>query len=119
MTKLFILEEKSQFGQKQLSALQMMHYICGRFLQFSTNNGATARVILFDFKKAFHLVGHHILVQKLRSYNFHKQLVLWIVDFLIGRMKRVKIGQDFYLEWASVPAGVTVKAPKRDLGCSS
>jgi len=70
-------------------------------------NGATARVILFDFKKAFDLVDHHILVQKLRSYNFHEQTVRWIIDFLTNRKQRVKIGQNFYSEWAPVPAGVT------------
>ena len=70
-------------------------------------NGATPRVLLFDFKKAFDLVYHHILVRKLRSCNFHEQTVRWIVDFLTDRMQRVKIGQDFYSEWTSVPAGVT------------
>ena len=70
-------------------------------------NGATARVILFDFKKAFDLLDHQILVRKLHTYNFHEETVSWIVDFLTDRMQRVKIGQDFYSEWASVPAGVT------------
>ena len=32
-------------------------------------NGATARVILFDFKKAFDLIDHCLLVAKLHTYN--------------------------------------------------
>ena len=68
------------------------------------DNGATARVILVDFKKTFDFVDHHILVRELRCYSFHGQTVRWIVDFLTDRMQRVKIRQDFYLEWASVPA---------------
>ena len=73
----------------------------------TNGNGTSARVILFDFKKAFDIVDHQILVRKLRTYNFHEQTVHWIVDFLTDLMQRVKIGQDFYSEWASVPVGVT------------
>ena len=32
-------------------------------------NGATARVVLFDFRKAFDLIDHNILVQKLSTYD--------------------------------------------------
>ena len=32
-------------------------------------NGATARVILFDFKKSFDLIDHCLLVAKLHTYN--------------------------------------------------
>ena len=70
-------------------------------------NGATAGVIVFDFKKAFDLADYHIRVRKRRSYNFHQQTVRWIVDFLTDRMQRAKIGRDFYSEWVSVLAGVT------------
>ena len=73
----------------------------------TNGNGATARVNLFDFKKVFDLIDHQILVRKLRTYNFHEQTGHWIVDFLTDRMQRVKISQDFYSEWASVPANVT------------
>ena len=32
-------------------------------------NGATVRAVLFDFKKAFDLIDHGILVQKLHLFN--------------------------------------------------
>ena len=45
-------------------------------------NGATVRAVLFDFKKAFDLIDHGILVQKLRLFNIHEAVILLITDFL-------------------------------------
>ena len=69
-------------------------------------NGATARVVLFDFKKTFDLVDHHTLTQKLGTHNIHQHLKHWIVDLLTDRKQRVKIGRDVYSEWLSITARV-------------
>ena len=57
-------------------------------------NGATVRAVLFDFKKAFDLIDHGILVQKLRLFNIPQAIILWITDFLSCRKQRGKQGQD-------------------------
>ena len=44
-------------------------------------NGGTTRVILFDFRKAFDLIDHHILVQKLKTYDLPSWTIDWIRDF--------------------------------------
>ena len=72
----------------------------------SHGNGATARVVLFDFRKAFDLIDHNILVQKLSTYDLPKRILCWIVDFLMDRKQRVKLAQDCFSEWRSVVAGV-------------
>lgn len=59
-------------------------------------NGATARAVLFDFKKAFALIDHGILVQKLRLFNIPEAVILWITDFLSCRKQRVKLGQEVF-----------------------
>ena len=64
-------------------------------------NGATARVVLFDFKKAFDLIDHCLLVAKLHTYFMGHQL-----DFLTCRKQRVKLDQDCYSVWAEISAGV-------------
>ena len=45
-------------------------------------NGASVRAILFDFKKAFDLIDHRILVRKLGSNNIPDAVIPWITDFL-------------------------------------
>ena len=73
-------------------------------------NGATARVqlraVLLDFRKAFDLIDHSVLVQKLTTCDIPSQVKGWIVDFLMDRKQRVKLAQDCHSEWRSVPSGV-------------
>ena len=69
-------------------------------------NGATARVVLLDFRKAFDLIDHSVLVQKLTTYDIPNQVKGWIIDFLMDRKQRVKLAQDCHSEWRSVPSGV-------------
>ena len=69
-------------------------------------NSETVRIVLFDFIKAFDLIDHDILIQKLVSYEIPNNVVNWIIDFLLNRKQRVKLCQDCVSEWGSVPAGV-------------
>ncbi len=55
-------------------------------------NGATVRVVLLDFKKAFDLIDHNILIHKLSSYDIPHRINMWITDFLTCRQQRVKLG---------------------------
>jgi hypothetical protein len=59
-----------------------------------------------DFKKAFELIDHHLLAEKLRLFDIPKWVLNWIVDFLSGRKQRVKLKHDCFSEWELVPAGV-------------
>ena len=61
-------------------------------------NGATARVVLCDFRKAFDLIDHNVLVRKLSSYDIPRRILCWIVDFLMDRKQRVKLTHDCYSE---------------------
>ena len=70
-------------------------------------NGAAVRVVLFNFKKAFDLIDHRILVGKLCLCDFPDPVICWIIDFLTSRKQRVKFGgHDSFSEWDVVPAGV-------------
>jgi len=80
----------------------MMH----NWLVNTDGNGATARVVLLDFRKAYDLINHSVLVQKLTTYDILSQVKSWIVDFLMDWRQRVKLAQDCHSEWRSVPSGV-------------
>jgi len=61
--------------------------------------------MLFDFRKAFDLIDHHVLAQKLSSYDFPESIMCWILDFLTNRRQRVKLSRDCVSEWRALPAG--------------
>ncbi len=67
---------------------------------------SVVRLALLDFKKAFDLVDHHILKRKLETLDMPSWVVFWVIDFLTDRQQRVKLGNDVYSSWSSVPAGV-------------
>ena len=69
-------------------------------------NGATVRVTLFDYQKAFDLIDHKILVNKLCKLSIPTRRINWIIDFLSDRFQRIKLSESCYSEWGSVPSGV-------------
>ena len=51
--------------------------------------GKAVDVIFFDYRKAFDLVNHSILISKLRCIGLGDRVVDWFWDFLSGRSMRV------------------------------
>ena len=50
------------------------------------------RVVMLDFSKAFDLINHHILLDKLITNGVPAHIVRWIAAFLLDRHQQVKIG---------------------------
>ena len=69
-------------------------------------NGATVRTALLDYRKAFDLVDHHLLIAKLFSLGVKPTIVNWIIDFLRNRQQRVKLNNNCHSSWLNVSAGV-------------
>ncbi|XP_074632479.1 uncharacterized protein LOC141890839 [Acropora palmata] len=77
-----------------------------KWLEATEGNGASVRVLLFDYRKAFDLIDHKILVNKLKQVNLPNSVINWFIDFLSGRSQRVKLGKDCLSEWGTVTSGV-------------
>ena len=99
--------DKRQYGTIPKSCtthalVSMIHnwHVC------SDGDSAVIRVVLFDFRKAFDLIDHNILVRKLLDYDIPNHILCWITDFLSDRRQRVKLAQDCFSEWRYIPAGV-------------
>ncbi len=58
-----------------------------------------------DFKKAFDLVNHRLLLVKLRALGFRDDCVEWVRSFLENRTFRVSLEGEVS-EWAAAPSGV-------------
>ena len=91
------LEEKvapNQFGtiagsSTVMALISMVH----KWLEATDGNGAAVRVFLFDYRKAFDLVDHHILANKLQQLNIPHSVFNWVIDFLCNRLQRVKFSK--------------------------
>ena len=95
--------DDNQFGAvlksfSTLALLEMLH----TWTEATDENGSTIKTILFDYRKAFDLIDHSILVSKLRSLS----MISWIIDFLSNRFQRVKLVEGCVSEWGSVRSGV-------------
>ncbi len=63
------------------------------------------RVLILDYRKAFDLIDHNLLLAKLMSYSVHPVLLCWIHSFLSERKQRIKVGQ-IISEWVTLNDGV-------------
>jgi hypothetical protein len=91
---------KSQFGSipnssTKLALISMLH----SWNKTTDGNGSTNRVMLFDFRKAFDMIDHLILSDKLTNYDIPKTILHWILDFITGRSQRVKLSDACVSEW--------------------
>lgn len=78
--------DPNQFGiisvsSTVLALISMVH----EWLEATDGNGATVRVFLFVYRKAFDLIDHSILITKLKQINVPNSIINWVIDFLSDR----------------------------------
>ena len=98
------LVDSNQFGtisgsSTVLALISMIH----KWLEATDGNGVSVRVLLFDYRKAFDLIDHKILVNKLKQVNIPNSVINCVIDFLSGRSQKVQFGKDCLSEWDTVP----------------
>ena len=72
------------------------------------DSGFVVDVVLFDFSKAFDVVSHTVLIEKLKSLGVGNPLLGWLSDFLVGRIMSVSVsgvGSALKLVISGVPQG--------------
>ena len=93
--------------------VEMVH----QWYQATDTQGTYIRILLLDFSKAFDLINHTILIDKLETMGLPSHLVRWMGAFLLDRKHKVKIGNS-ESELASPNGGVpqgTLSGPKKFL----
>ena len=66
-------------------------------------NSATIRTVLFDYRKAFDLIDHSVLIRKLCELKVPNSIINRIIDFLSDRSQRIKLVRDGYLSGDQSP----------------
>ena len=82
--------------------ISMLHH----WFEATDGTGAHVRAALLDYKKAFDLVDHNLLIAKLYSLGVKPAIVNWVADFLRDGYQRVKLNYDCFSDSKPVPAGI-------------
>ena len=104
-----------------LSTFNLLHSEQSGFRQFHSCQTALTKLIdtwlkemdvgnitgvsFLDFRKAFDLVNHTILIDKLKCYNFHSTAIKWFSSYLCNRSQSVQIG-NAHSSRAAISCGV-------------
>ncbi|XP_033108662.1 uncharacterized protein LOC117110158 [Anneissia japonica] len=81
-----------QFGCSQgVSTTDALISLLNEFFS-ATDQGDEMRLRLLDFKKAYDLIDHNILINKLFKLGIDGNLKSWIYAFLLERKQRVMLG---------------------------
>ena len=91
------------FLPKKSTSTNLVTYL--DYVTKKLDEGKSMDVLYLDFSKAFDKVPHKRLVQKLRSFNFSKELIAWIANWLKNRKQRVQLN-GVYSEWRDVISSV-------------
>ena len=65
----------------------------------------TVRILMIDYRKAFDLIDHNIVLRKLLNYGVPPVLLSWISAFLENRLQCVRIGKE-RSGWLELNGGV-------------
>jgi hypothetical protein len=103
--------DPNQFGGlKGSSTAQALITIIDYIAKATDKPKTYARILLCDFSKAFDLVDHTILLQKLIDLEVPSFLLKWAASFLHNHQQQVKIGQ-----YVSQPASLNAGCPQGTL----
>ena len=74
--------------------VEMLHkwYVLHKWYEATDVTGNFVRVLFLDYRKAFDIINHDILIDKLVEMELPAHLVRWMSAFLLDREQRVKIG---------------------------
>ena len=76
------------------------------WLRDTDATSSTVRAILLDYRKAFDLVDHNLLMYKLKDPGVKPTVINWIADFLRNRTQKVKLNNSCFSDWLDIPTGV-------------
>lgn len=98
-------KSQSGFRPKHSTESALIHMI-DSWLR-AVNVGKIIGCVLVDFRKAFDLVDHNILLKKLECYKCNETCLKWFESYLTNRTQKVSLGNSL-----SEPASVTCGVPQ-------
>ena len=95
-----------QFGYRKGHSTQTALIELVDDIKLGIENGYITILILFDLTKAFDMVNHRILLQKLRALNFSDKSLKWLFSYLSDRSQAVLDEGGTHSDWLKTSCGV-------------
>ena len=93
---------KYQFGFRQgYISPQCLLVLIGKWKK-GLDKGGKCGALMTDLSKAFDCLLHDLLIAKLHAYDFEVDSLRLIYSYLVGRKQRVKIDNEYFLEYPKV-----------------
>jgi len=90
--KLLPVLDPHQFGSRQgFSTIMALAELVHSWLLNLEKKNTVVRVLFVDFRKAFDLIDHNIIMHKLEALNLPSFLIQWYSSFLSERKSKIKI----------------------------
>ena len=108
------IDNKQFGGISGTSTTDVLLEMVNKWYEATDNLDSYVRVVMLDFSKAFDLINHCLLIEKLQLYDLPEHIIRWMAAFLLDRNQRVKIGKHYSqsgLPNGGVPQG-TLSGPK-------
>ena len=86
-----LLMSPDQFGFRKGRAVEDQLLLVYEDVTMWLDSGCCVDMVLFDFSKAFDVVSHEVLLDKLSLLGISGRLLGWIGDFLVGRQMCVSV----------------------------
>ena len=108
------IDNKQFGGISGTSTTDVLLEMVNKWYEATGNMDSYVRVVMLDFSKAFDLINHCLLIEKLQLYDLPEHVIRWVAAFLLDRNQRVQIGKHYSqsgLPNGGVPQG-TLSGPK-------
>lgn len=100
-----------QYGFRAGRSVEEQLLYCYDYVTKLFDGGCSVDVVFFDYRKAFDVVDHAILIEKLSCIGINGVVLQWFRDFLSGRRMKVVVHGEcsYYVDVTSgVPQGSVV-----------
>ena len=89
------VDDTKQFGGlAPTSTTDALVEMTHKWYEATDTRNTYVRIVLLDFSKAFDLINHNILLDKLQVFGISAHFLRWMAAFLLDRTQRVKIGNN-------------------------
>ena len=85
------IDNKQFGGISGTSTTDVLLEMVNKWYEANDNLDSYVRVVMLDFSKAFDLINHCLLIEKLQLYDLPEHIIRWVAAFLLDRNQRVKL----------------------------